>query len=119
MPSVLPSASTITSVLKYALWARSNTDSGSTTFSSAATFASRRMAGFSAIGVASSKCFARWSLQKYGDSNSSWIRITFAPRPAASRISRSALAMLASRSVPQAICVAATVTFMTGRSRWS
>ena len=53
-----------------------------------------------------------WSLQKYGVSNSSCSRITFAPLAAASRTSFSARATLASRSQLQAICVAATVTVL-------
>src|SRR5277367_4369613 len=53
-------------------------------------------------------------MQKYGVSNNSWIRITWAPRAAASRISFSARAMFASRSQLQAIWVAATVTMLMG-----
>ncbi|MOA53351.1 hypothetical protein D3C78_1768010 [compost metagenome] len=48
--------------------------------------------------------------QKYGVSNSSWIRMICAPSAAAWRTSFSALAIFAALSQEQAIWVAATVT---------
>ncbi len=83
---------------------------GSTTCSSAASFWKCWIAGFCSTGVASCRYCGLGFWQKYGVSNSSWIRMICAPLAAASRTSLSALAMLAWRSQEQAIWVAATVT---------
>src|SRR4051794_33655324 len=52
------------------------------------------------------------SMQKYGPSNSSGIRMIWAPWAAASRTSRSAVATLSSTPSTMAICNAATVTLI-------
>src|SRR5476649_1077083 len=68
------------------------------------------MAMLSSTVVASCRYSGFGFWQKYGASNSSWIRMICAPLAAASRTSLSAVSRLASRSQEQAIWVAATVT---------
>src|SRR5690606_7665342 len=91
-----------------------------TTASSLAIFWKCWMAGFSSTLVASCRYSGLGFWQKYGVSNSSWIRITWAPLAAASRTSVSALAMFAWQSQEHAIWVAATVTVrvMTASLNW-
>src|SRR5512141_637775 len=111
-PSTAPSASSIASELKYALLCRSKTLSGSTTDSSRASAWNRATTGLPSIGRASSKCSARWSLQKYGVSNNSCSRITWPPLPAAARTARSAESRFSAASGVHANWVAANVTFI-------
>src|SRR5262245_43001955 len=82
-----------------------------TAFNSLATGRKWRMARLSSARVARAKCLESCSMQKYGVSNSSCSRMTWAPCPAALRAKRSARAMLASMSQSHAIWVAATVTW--------
>ena len=103
--------------LKKELLARSKKLIGSTTPSSRAMGAKCRMARLSATLVAARRWRESCSMQKYGVSNSSWMRMICAPRFAASRTSRSAVAMLRSMSQPQANCMAATVTLRSVRFR--
>ena len=96
--------------LKNELLAFSKKLIGSTTFSSRAIFVKCLMARLSATVVARRRWRESCSMQKYGVSNNSWIRMICAPCFAAWRTSFSALAMFASTSQPQANCVAATTT---------
>src|SRR6185503_13852737 len=68
------------------------------------------MARLSATALARLRCRTSCSMQKYGVSNSSGSRMTWAPRAAAARTRLSAFAILAPISQPHDICVAATVT---------
>jgi hypothetical protein len=103
--------------LKYELLAFSKKLIGSTTPSSRATCVKWLIALLSATVVAARRWRESCSMQKYGVSNNSWIRMICAPRFAASRTSRSAVAMLRSTSQLQANCMAATVTSRLPRSR--
>ena len=79
--------------LKYELLAFSKKLIGNTTPSSRAIGAKCRMARLSVTLVATRRWRESCSMQKYGVSNSSWIRMICAPCFAASRTSRSAVAM--------------------------
>src|SRR5687767_8481330 len=94
-------------------------ESGRTTEYSRARSRKRLTTGLSATGLAISKWLARWSLQKYGVSNSSCKRMTCAPFLTAWRNTRSAEAMLVAASSVQANWVAAKVTAMAPSGHWS
>src|SRR3954454_20180475 len=118
-PRLRPSASMMAIVLKNTCPARSKKLMGSTTPSSRATALKWRTARFSSTGQARFRCRLSCSMQKYGASNNSGSRMICAPRPAASRTSFSALAMLPATFQSQDICVAATVTWRGLRRKWS
>src|SRR5882724_2162575 len=110
-PRLRPSASMMAIELKNTGPARSKRLIGSTTPSSRATSLKYRTARFSSTLHARFRWRLSCSMQKYGASNNSGRRMTWAPRAAASRTSLCAFAILPALSQSQDIWIAATVTW--------